>query len=173
MRNSMQARPICRLYLDAQTAGELMMPNPISISEDASVREAVALLVDRGFSGAPVIDAAGRPVGVISRTDIVRRDREKADFVPPYFSEEPLLASGEQLGGLGAGFQIEITDTTSVKDIMTPVVFAVPPTCPVSNLIEEFLERKVHRLFVVDDGGALIGVISALDVLRRLRGKDE
>jgi CBS-domain-containing membrane protein len=74
---------------------------------------------------------------------------------------------------LGSGFQIEITDTTSVKDIMTPIVFCVPPTCPVSNLVEEFLERKVHRLFVVDDAGTLVGVISTLDVLRHLRGEVE
>lgn len=170
MKNALQAKAMCRLYLDAETAGELMMPNPISIEEEASVREAVGVLTDRGFSAAPVTDAAGRPVGVISRTDIVRRDREKTDIAPAYFTEpEPMLANRERLG---EGFQIEITDTTRVKDIMTPIVFAVPPSCPVSNLIEEFLERKVHRLFVVDDGGALIGVISALDVLRRLRGDE-
>lgn len=160
-----------RLYLDAETAADLMMPNPISIEEDATVREAIAMLLDRGFSAAPVIDAAGRPVGVISRTDIIRRDREKADVVPPYFADyEPMLPNKEKLG---KGFQIEVPDTTRVKDIMTPIVFAVPPSCPVSNLIEEFLARKVHRLFVVDDSGALIGVISALDVLRHLRGETD
>lgn len=146
------------------------MPNPISIDQEACVVEAVALLTDRAFSAAPVIDEAGRPVGVISRTDIVRRDREKTDAVPAdYRDAEPLMANGERLSGC----QIEITDTTRVKDLMTPVVFAVGPDCPVSNLIEEFLERKVHRLFVVDRSGTLIGVISALDVLKRLRGEDD
>jgi len=171
MKNTMhKSGARSRLFLDAQTAAELMMPNPISIDEDATVHEAVAMLIDRGFSAAPVIDAAGRPVGVISRTDIVRRDREKPDLMPPYFADsEPLLANSERLG---SGFQIEVTDTTRVKDIMTPIVFAVPPTCPVANLIEEFLARKVHRLFVVDEDGSLIGVISALDVLRQLRGDD-
>ena len=85
------------------------------------------------------------------------------------------LAEGQfakSIERLGSGFQIEVTDTTRVKDIMTPIVFAVPPTCPVANLIEEFLARKVHRLFVVDDDGSLVGVISALDVLRQLRGDD-
>ncbi|MCS6976003.1 MAG: CBS domain-containing protein [Gemmatales bacterium] len=160
-----------RLYLDAETAADLMVPNPISIEEDATVREAIAVLIDRGFSAAPVIDAAGRPVGVISRTDIVRLDREKGDVYPPYFADyEPLLPSKEKLP---AGFQIEVPDTTRVKDIMTPIVFAVPPSCPVSNLIEEFLSRKVHRLFVVDEGGALVGVISALDILRHLRGETD
>jgi CBS domain-containing protein len=171
MRNTMRIEPACRLYLQAQTAGELMMPNPISISADATVREAVALLTDRGFSGAPVIDEAGRPVGVVSQTDIVRRDRENVKHPIPFFADnEPMLANRERLGG---GFQIEVTDDTQVKDIMTPVVFSVTPGCHVTNLIEEFLQRKVHRLFVVDDDGALIGVISALDILRQLRGNVE
>lgn len=157
-----------RLYLDAETAADLMVPNPISIEEDATVREAIAMLIDRGFSAAPVIDAAGRPVGVISRSDIVRRDREVVNLCPPYFADyEPMLPTKEKVG---SGFQIEVPDTTRVKEIMTPIVFAVPPSCPVSNVIEEFLARKVHRLFVVDEGGALIGVISALDILRHLRG---
>jgi CBS domain-containing protein len=160
-----------RLYLDARTASDLMVPNPISIEEDATVQEAIGMLLDRGFSAAPVIDAAGRPVGVVSRTDILRRDREKPDRLPPYFADvEPLLPHGERLG---PGFQIEVPDDTRVKEIMTPIVFAVPPTCPVSNLIEEFLSRRVHRLFVVDNDGVLIGVISALDILRHLRGETD
>lgn len=165
MSATLQTECTCRLFLDARTAGELMLPNPISISENASVCEAVSLLTDRQFSAAPVIDEAGRPIGVISRTDIVNRDREKVEFMPPFYAEAELEIAND-------GLLAEASDTTRVKDIMTPIVFAIGPTCPVSNLIDEFLERKVHRLFVVDDGGTLIGVISVLDVLRRLRGDD-
>src|SRR5438132_13949757 len=54
------------LRLHAATAADLMMPDPVSIRADASLKEAIALLIDRGFSGAPVIDEAGRPIGVLS-----------------------------------------------------------------------------------------------------------
>ena len=60
-----------------KTVAEVMTPNPTSIRADAALEEAVAFLVDSGYSAAPVIDEAGRPVGVISRTDVVVYDRER------------------------------------------------------------------------------------------------
>jgi len=60
-------------------------------------------------------------------------------------------------------------DQTRVLDVMTPVVFAVEPQSPVRRVVEEMLALKVHRLFVVDSDGVLVGVISALDILRYLR----
>ena len=50
------------LTLMAETAADLMTPNPVSIRADASLKEAVAFLVDKHISGVPVIDEAGRPV---------------------------------------------------------------------------------------------------------------
>jgi predicted transcriptional regulator len=47
------------LVLRAETAADLMTSNPLSIRVDATIREAVAFLVDKGISGAPVIDSAG------------------------------------------------------------------------------------------------------------------
>jgi CBS domain-containing protein len=129
------------LALEERTAAELMTPNPVSIREAATVREAVELLTRRGISGAPVIDHAGRPVGVISRADILVHDRETAD---------------------------PAADSERVRDIMTPAVFCVGPNAPASRVVRELLDLKVHRLFVVDDRGTLIGVISVLDMLRHL-----
>src|SRR5437762_8937776 len=70
---------------------------------------------------------------------------------------------------LAEGFQIEEVDQTSIKEIMTPVVYAVLPEAPVTEVINQMVGLKVHRLFVVDADGVLIGVISTMDVLRHLR----
>src|ERR1044071_2159988 len=70
------------MFLDAMTAEDLMTPNPISIHAGASAQEAVAMLTDRGFSAAPVIDEAGRPVGVLSRTDLLVHELENAARAP-------------------------------------------------------------------------------------------
>jgi CBS domain-containing protein len=147
-----------------------MTPNPVSIGQDATVKEAAAFLTDRGFSAAPVIDQAGRPVGVLSRADIVVHHRQKAEYVPPvpdYYQRTDLATpSGEPLPG---GFQVEGVAQTRVRDIMTPVVFSVLAEAPARRVVGDMVGLKVHRLFVVDPGGLLIGVISALDVLRHLR----
>ena len=157
------------MTLRAKTAADLMTPNPVSIRDVATVREAVTMLVDMGFSAAPVIDHAGRPVGVLSRADIVVHDREKVEHlapVPEYYEKSELKTkTGENLS---KGFQVEKAETTRVGDIMTPMVFSVSPESPAARAVEEMVSLKVHRLFVVDSSGVLVGVISALDVLRDL-----
>lgn len=159
----MKARPV--MVLDAGTAEDLMTPNPISIHAAASVQEATALLTDRGFSACPVIDDAGRPVGVLSRSDLLVHQRERGASAPlndlTDWDMPPTHRARE-------GFGVEVVDPARVRDIMTPVVFTVLLDTPSVQVVEQMLALKVHHLFVVDDDRALVGVISPLDVLRHL-----
>jgi CBS domain-containing protein len=158
------------LFLKAETAGELMSPNPVSIRYKATVAEATALLTDRGFSAAPVIDEAGRAVGVVSRTDLLVHDRERMTHVAPIHDvEDPFARKALWQDPLPDGFTIEEVDPTMVCDIMTPVIFSVLPDTPVEQVVEDMLGLRVHQLFVVDRNQVLVGVISALDVLRHLQ----
>ncbi len=157
------------VVLNAATAADLMSANPVSIRDDATVQDAVVLLTDKGFSAAPVINDAGHPVGVLSRTDILVHDREKTDYVPPLpeFYERAQL--GTRLGAQGTGgYQIVNVDQTPVGSIMTPVVFSVSPDTPAAEVVQQMRSLRVHRLFVVDEAGVLIGVVSTWDILRRL-----
>ena len=133
------------LTLDAVHAADLMTPSPMSIRAEATVPEAIAILTEKGFSAAPVIDESGRPIGVVSRADILihERERMRSAVVPAI-------------------------DGTVVHDIMTPAVFSVTPDTPVAQVVEQLLTLNVHQLYVVDRDQFLIGVISAHDVLRRL-----
>jgi CBS domain-containing protein len=131
------------LTLKARTAAELMSEKVVSISDDAPLAHAIAMLVDHGFSGAPVVDAAGRAVGVISLSDIVIRDRNYG------------------CGWLAA-------NTPFVRDVMTPAVCGVRPETPAAEVIEEMVLLRVRRLFVIDAEGVLVGVIAASDVVRHL-----
>jgi CBS domain-containing protein len=157
-----------KLTLRCETAADLLTEQVVSIEQTAPLHQAVATLVDRGFSAAPVIDAAGRPVGVLSMTDVVIHDRNAFTYarpVPEYYLKSDLQAAiGEPIGG----FQVEVADRTPVRDLMTPVVFSVRPETPARQVIEQMLQLRVHRLFVLDGDGVLIGVVSMTDVLRRL-----
>ncbi|HTU19261.1 MAG TPA: CBS domain-containing protein [Gemmataceae bacterium] len=153
------------LVLAAQTAEELMVPNPISLRGDATIPEAVALMTDRGFCAAPVIDDAGRPIGVLSRTDVLIHEREQVRHAEP---AEEFQGEGRPRRSRHEGFSIEIADSTSVSDIMTPTVFTVRMNTPVVDVVKRMCELKVHQLFVVDEEDSLIGVISALDIVRNL-----
>jgi len=157
------------LTLWAETAADLMMNNPMSIRARATVREAIAMLTDHGFSAAPVIDEAGRAIGVVSRADILIHDREKntKEGAAAYYQSADLTTrAGERLG---PGFHVQAMDSTLVRDIMTPAVFSVSPTTSAEKVVEQMVALKIHRVYVVEKDGTLVGVISAQDVLRHLR----
>jgi CBS domain-containing protein len=101
-------------------------------------------LTVRGISAAPVIDEAGRSVGVVSRSDILVR------------------------------CQTTSADRTLIHAVMTPAVFSVQPDTAAAEVVGTMVGLSVRRLFIVDDSGVLVGVISAFDVLRKLRrGENE
>jgi predicted transcriptional regulator len=157
------------IVLRAKTALELMTRNPVSICHSETVSVAAAFLMDRGISAAPVIDVAGRPVGVLSRSDIVRHQRETANsrsFGAPVNSCQERAALTHE--DVGDGFQVDQSDSCSVMEIMTPCVFSVPMDTPSYLLIDEMVRRGIHRIFVIDAQDILVGVVSAIDILRTL-----
>lgn len=155
------------LVLAAETAADMMVPNLVSLRADASIRAALDLFTHRGISGAPVIDEAGHPIGVLSRSDILIHERESALMADPkaemFFGTDWPLKADEAMPTLTR------FDEVRVRDLMTPAVFSVRIDTPAGKVVSEMLALHVHRLFVVDDTGILVGVVSALDVLKHLR----
>lgn len=164
MNATLTRRTETSLMLHARTAADLMVPNPISLRSEAEVAEAIALFTEKGIAAAPVIDEAGRPIGVVSRSDLLIHQREaemnragKPDyFFAPSFESDPKLE----------------TARSTVVDLMTPAVFAVSPDTPVQRVVSDMIGLHVHRLFVVDDDGILVGVISTMDVLKHLKEEE-
>src|SRR5262245_49403496 len=54
-------------------AAGVMTPDPVCISPDASITDAIRLMLERKFSGLPVADARGALVGIVTEGDLVRR----------------------------------------------------------------------------------------------------
>jgi CBS-domain-containing membrane protein len=156
-----------RLSLEADTAEDLMSPNPISLRRDANVHEAIILLIERNFDAAPVIDGNGRPVGVVTVTDLLVHDREYVRYLKTGDTTE--RGDLQEIGrNLPDDFGLEVVDPTRVDEIMTPAVFTVAAATPAPEVVRRLLDLKVHHLFVADSDGVLVGVISTCDILRRL-----
>jgi CBS domain-containing protein len=149
MTQSLSTESALRLTLRARTAAELMTGNPVSLREGATLTEAFAVLIDKAMHAAPVIDDAGHPIGVLSGTDILIHQREQ-------------LQKGNQAG--------DAASAPRVRDLMTPAVFSVALDASAGRVVEEMVSLNVHQLFVVDESGALVGAITALGILRHLRG---
>jgi len=146
-------------------ARDIMTRNVLTVSEDWTLPELARFLTDQSISGAPVTNPDGKLVGVVSVTDIARAaGSTTARWVEPntlYHHEGDLGA--DDLGTL----VVELASDLTVGQIMTPVVFEVDIDSSVSHVADTLVRGRIHRAFVVERG-KVVGVISALDLLRGL-----
>lgn len=153
------------------TASDLMNPEVVTVPDDLSVEELAAFLLDNEISGAPVIDADGRPVGVVSLVDIAAATSEASlDFygvVPPSESAE----DDEDDEDGSADLDDESDGELLVADIMNPLIHSVEEDASVSDIASIMLEKHVHRLLVVR-GDEIVGIISTSDLLGLLIDED-
>ena len=154
-----------RIALLAKTAEDMMTINPLSVREHATVDEAIAFLSTRRFGGAPVIDDAGKPVGFVGKTDLLRHAVHSANGSAAGPGHDGAELLGVSPAGKRAAF---CTCPLTVGEIMTPSLVVVPRNASMAQVIRKMIARRVQRVFVIDATGALIGVISSLDALRAL-----
>lgn len=132
---------------------EVMTPNVLCIRDDVPVEIIAALLLERGISAVPVVNAAGKPLGIVSKTDLVREAHENhADLTHPR--------------KLPHGFHVEAPGETLAREVMTPLVFSLPADAPIGKAAALMSYERVHRTPVLSPEGRIVGLISASDVLR-------
>src|SRR4029079_17671928 len=130
------------LVLRAETAADLMTKNPLSISQDATVPEAAAFLVDNEISAAPVIDTAGRAVGVLSHTDLTRlqgQPNESLTHGPDFYRVADLFWPPAYRNLLHA----KNAEHIHVKELMTPTINSVLPDYTVVEVVAKLVALKV------------------------------
>ena len=155
-----------QLTLDADTATELMTPHVVTLRTTDTVRDASALLAGKRLSGVPVLDPNGEAVGVLSRADLVSYDSKRHGTAEPVLEE---YDNGDWLLCLRPGVvAAEEPDRCLVRDVMNPVIFSVAKDASAEAVIDALLILGVQRLFVTEDDGRVVGVISSSDVLRHL-----
>ena len=119
--------------------------DPVVIESDASATEAERLLKTHRVTGLPVVEG-GVTVGVISRTDL-------------------MVARSSRL--IGGNWQ-----RMRVRHLMSAPAITVHAGTSPARAAELMVTRHIHRVVVVDDEDAPIGVLSALDLLRLLPGTE-
>ena len=145
------------------TAKEIMIPEVITVSEDASVQELAALLAKKKISGAPVVDGRHRVVGIVSEGDLVSQD---ADIHFPHYIE--LLGNIIYLESVKKYEEkLEKAAASSVRDIMTTDVVTVQKDAELHEIATLMTERQVNRVPVLD-GDILVGIITRADVVRAM-----
>lgn len=146
----------------SQVARDIMSKHVISVRDDMDLRDLAKMFLDRGITGAPVVDDADRLVGVVSQTDLIyyslTRDDELVLDTDFYHNAR---VEGRHVP---SGFQFEDCNSGSVADVMTPVVHSVTEGASVESVVRLMTRKHIHRV-IVRRGRKVAGVISALDLL--------
>lgn len=147
-----------------KTVADIMTPNPITVNPQTSLPEAIKILAEKKISGLPVVDEAGKIVGVISETDLMWQ--ETGVDPPPYimfldsviYLQNPARYEKEIHKALGQ----------TVAEVMSEKPIVIKSDRPVREAAHLMHEKKIRRLPVVDREGNLIGIITQGDIIRMM-----
>lgn len=145
--------------LEALRVVDVMARHVTTIPWSATMDEAAATLRARGISGAPVVDDRGRCVGVLSATDFLRYDLREGE------SEVTLQDLGDEC--------VWEHPWNSVQRHMSAPAQFVAPGVALTAAAETMCSRNIHRLIVLDESRAPVGVVSTLDVVSALVQAEE
>jgi CBS-domain-containing membrane protein len=148
--------------LGTLTAHDVMTRAVIVLSQDETVEAAVARLKEHHITGAPVVDTAGKLVGILSISDLVTPHAPQSGPVPLTHDEEDLAAW--DLFDRGGPLDSQ-TGVERVAERMSREVAAVSERAPLVEAARVMCSGHWHRVPVVDASGGLCGIISSMDVL--------
>ena len=144
-------------------ARDIMKREVISVPTNMDLRDLAKLFLERGITGAPVVDASGELAGVVSQTDLIYYGLTRDDeLVLDSMFYQTARMEGQHIQRC---FQIEDTNTGVVQDVMTPLVHSVTERASVDSVVRMMTRKHIHRV-IVRKGRKVAGIISALDVLK-------
>jgi CBS domain-containing protein len=133
-------------------AHQIMTRNVVTIAPDASIHDAAKLMIDHHVSGLPVVDDAGKLIGIVTERDFLRRQELGTEAKRPRWLEF-LRGPGRQ----AVDFVREAG--RKVHEIMTPTVYSVIPDAELADIVEIMERHRIKRVPVVQ-GDRLVGIVS-------------
>ena len=126
-----------------------MTTDVVSIDRDQPLSEAYHALRGAPYHHIPVIEN-DRPVGMLSSTDILRLVYDVEG------TNDKMLTT-------------MLDHQFTIDDAMTPELVSLPDTATVHDASEVLAQGRLHSVVIVDDDGALVGIVTTTDLIRYLR----
>jgi CBS domain-containing protein len=145
---------------------EVMSVDVVCVRPELAIESVSALLLDRGFSGVPVVDAEGRPVGMVSKTDLVRELAEAPADPSVWVTRKGRAYHVER------GSHVVELPRATVAEVMTPLSFSLPESAVISQAAALMAFEDVHRVPVVSEDGKVVGIVTSLDIVAWLARHD-
>jgi CBS domain-containing protein len=141
--------------------GDVMTTEVVTVTEDVPFKELAGIMVERGVSALPVLDHQGRVAGVVSETDLLRKEEYQEDPEakrPPRWRHHDAKA---RAAGVAAG------------DVMTSPPVTITPEASIVAAARALDRHHVRRLVVTSADGWLAGIVTPSDLLRVYLRSDE
>ncbi len=139
----------------ASAVKDVMTTDVVATGESSRYKDILTAMRQHRVSACPVLDLAGRVIGVVSEADLLLKEIGPEPFTGPGRS---LRASGRH------GERAKAAGMTAAELMSTPAV-TISPDASVTEAAKLMYDRGVKRLPVVDSTGQLAGIISRIDVL--------
>lgn len=147
----------------ARVARDIMTRDVVSIHVETPVREIARVLLENHISAAPVIDEAGRPIGIVSEGDLVKRSESDREARRDWWMS--LLAEGEHLSD---DFLSYIrSDQRVARHIMSAPVVTVAEDTGIEEIARILSSYRIKRVPVITHR-RMVGIISRADLVRAL-----
>lgn len=148
----------------SKTVADVMSHNPILVKAQTPLKEAIQILAEKRISGLPVIDDAGKLVGIISETDLMWQE---TGVTPPAYIM--ILDSVIYLQNPGT-YERDLHKALgqTVGEVMSKNPVAISPDKSLKEAAQLIQNHKVQRLPVLDNGGNVIGILTRGDIIRAM-----
>ena len=145
------------------TVADIMSTEVITLAPETEIAKAAQTLLDNRINGAPVVDDAGKLVGILCQSDLIAQQKKLP--IPTLFTFLDgiiQLSSTKQIEK-----QVRKIAALTVSDAMTSKAITVQPDTGIDTVAALMVDSNFHTLPVVE-GEKLVGVIGKEDVLRIL-----
>ena len=139
-------------------ARALMTHNPVTVPPDMPVGAIARLMAMRGITAVPVVDQAGRLLGLVTAADLTSR------LVAPQAGRTTWLRWLPADPAVEADHYAR-THGFTAEEVMQTAIDAVAPDTPAAEIATILAHRNLRRVLVTEDG-RLLGVVSRSDLLR-------
>lgn len=142
------------------SAADVMTTPVVTAHEDVTLAELAQIMLKHGIGCIPIVDSAGRLVGIVTESDFTGRERGvpfSAYRTPQLFGQWLSHEGVEQVYALGR--------TLTARQIMRTPVITAREDDPITDVVERLIRHNIARIPVVDDG-VLVGVIARHDLLK-------
>jgi CBS domain-containing protein len=149
-------------------ATDIMSRNIVMIPREMSLQGAARLLTGAGVTGAPVIDAQGRCIGVLSATDFMHSVKAHQPHANPSRSSDSMQHCAWQIP------EGNMNSCLCVADFMTTDPVLVGPATPIGELARMMMDAHIHRIIVADMAtDRPLGIVSSMDILAAVAREDK